>query len=90
MTQFTAPGGPLTDGVVRLRLPSPAAADIDAVRGYIDQDQFDGGWLPEILLVSAEQAIDDWLDAWAGCASRNGLTFVVTVPKSHGSSASSG
>jgi hypothetical protein len=25
MTQFTAPGRPLTDGVVRLRLPSPAA-----------------------------------------------------------------
>jgi hypothetical protein len=63
-----------------VRLPSPAAGDIDAVRGYIDQDQLDG-WLPEIPLVSAEQAIGDWLDAWAGRASRNGLTFVVTVPE---------
>jgi RimJ/RimL family protein N-acetyltransferase len=81
MTQFTAPARPLTDGVVRLRLPSAAAGDIDAVRGYIDQDQLDGGWLPEIPLVSPEQAIGDWLDAWAGRASRNGLTFVVTVPE---------
>ncbi len=81
MTQFTAPARPLTDGVVRLRLPSPAAGDIDAVRGYITQDQLDGGWLPEIPLVSAEQAIGDWLDAWAGRASRNGLMFVVTVPE---------
>ena len=35
--------GPLTDGVIRLRLPSPAAGDIDAVRGYINQDPLDGG-----------------------------------------------
>jgi RimJ/RimL family protein N-acetyltransferase len=81
MTQFTAPAQPLTDGVIRLRLPSPAAGDIDAVRGYIDQDQLDGGWLPEIPLVSAEQAIGDWLNAWAGRPSRNGPTFVVTVPE---------
>jgi hypothetical protein len=57
MTSFTAPAQPLTDGVVALRLPSPAAGDIDAVRGYIDQEQLDGGWLPEIPLVSAERAI---------------------------------
>ena len=80
MTQFTAPAPPLTDGVVGLRLPSPAAGDIDAVRGHINQDQLDGGWLPEIPLVSAEQAIGDWLDGWAGRPSRNGPTFVVTVP----------
>ena len=81
MTQFTAPGRPLTDSVVRLRLPSPAGGDIDAVRGYIDQDQLDGGWPPEIPLVSAEQAIGGRLDAWAGRASRNSLTIVVTVPE---------
>ena len=81
MTQFTAPARPLTDAVVRLRLPSPAAGDIDAVRGYINQDQLDGGWLPEIPLVSAEQAIGDWLDAWAGRPSHNGPIFVITVPE---------
>ena len=81
MAQFTAPARPLTDGVVRLRLPSPAAGDIDAVRGHINQDQLDGGWLPEIPLVSAEQAIGDWFDGWAGRCSRNGPIFVVTVPQ---------
>jgi RimJ/RimL family protein N-acetyltransferase len=79
MTRFTAPAQPLTDGVVTLRLPWPAG-DVDAVRDYIEQEQLDGGWLPEIPLVSAEQAIGDWLDAWATRPSRNGPTFVVTVP----------
>jgi RimJ/RimL family protein N-acetyltransferase len=63
----------------RLRLPSPEVGDVDTVLGYIDQDQLDGGWLPEIQLVSAERAISDWLDAWAGHPSRNGPVFVVTV-----------
>ena len=81
MTWFTAPAEPLTDGVVRLWLPSPAAGDIDAVRGYIEQQQLDGGWLPGIPLVSAEQAISDWLNAWAGRPSRNGPLFVVTIPE---------
>jgi RimJ/RimL family protein N-acetyltransferase len=81
MTYFTAPAQPLTDGVVTLRLPSPAAGDIDAVRGYIDQEQLDGGWLPELPLVSAEQAIGDWLDAWAGRPARNGPTLVVIIPE---------
>jgi RimJ/RimL family protein N-acetyltransferase len=81
MTQFTAPAEPLTDGVVMLRLPSLAARDADAVHGYIEQEQLGGGWLPEIPLVSAERAIGDWLDAWAGRPSRNGPTFVVTVPQ---------
>jgi len=36
MTHFTAPAQPLTNGVVTLRLPSPAG-DIDTVRGYIEQ-----------------------------------------------------
>jgi RimJ/RimL family protein N-acetyltransferase len=79
MTHLPAPARPLTDGVVTLRLPSPEAGDVDTVLGYIDQEQLDGGWLPEIPLVSAERAIGDWLDAWAGHPSRNGPTFVITV-----------
>jgi RimJ/RimL family protein N-acetyltransferase len=79
MTHFPAPARPLTDGVVTLRLPSPEAGDADAVLGYIDQEQLDGGWLPGIPLVSAERAIGDWLDAWAGHPSRNGPAFVVTI-----------
>lgn len=80
MTHFTAPSQPLTDGVVTLRLPSATAGDTDALLSYIEQEQLDGGWLPEIPLVSAEQAIGDWVDAWAARPSRNGPTFVVTVP----------
>jgi RimJ/RimL family protein N-acetyltransferase len=79
MTHFTAPAQPLTDGVVTLRLPSVRAGDVDTVDSYIDREQLDGGWLPEIPLVPAEQAVGDWLDAWAGRPSRNGPTFVVTV-----------
>ena len=79
MTNLAAPAQPLTDGVVTLRLPSVAAGDVGAVLSYIEQEQLDGGWLPEIPLVSAEQAIGGWLDAWAARPSRNGATFVVTV-----------
>ena len=79
MTHFPVPPLPLTDGVVKLRLPSPEAGDVDTVLGYIEHEQLDGGWLPEIPLVSAERAIGDWGDAWAGLPSRNGPTFVVTV-----------
>jgi RimJ/RimL family protein N-acetyltransferase len=81
MTHFTAPVQPLTDGVVTLRLPSADAGDVDAVRGYTEQKQLDGGWLPEIPLVAAEHAVADWLDAWAGRPSRNGPTFVITIPE---------
>jgi RimJ/RimL family protein N-acetyltransferase len=81
MTYFTAPAQPLTDGVVTLRLPSAEAGDVEAVLGYIEQEQLGGGWLPEIPLVSAEQAIGDWLDAWTNRTSRNGPTFVVTLPQ---------
>ena len=66
--------------MVTLRLPSVAAGDVGAVLSYFEQEQLDGGWLPEIPLVSAEQAIGDWLDAWAARPSRNGPTFVVTIP----------
>ncbi len=79
MTHFTPPAQPLADGVVALRLPSVSAGDVDSVDSYIDGEQLDGGWLPEIPLVSAEQAVGDWLDAWAGRPSRNGPTFVITV-----------
>jgi RimJ/RimL family protein N-acetyltransferase len=80
MTHLTAPAHPLTDGIVMLRLPSVAAGDADAVRSYIEQEQLDGGWLPEIPLVTAEQAVGDWVDAWAARPSRNGPTFMVTIP----------
>jgi RimJ/RimL family protein N-acetyltransferase len=80
MTQLTAPAQPLTDGVLTLRLPSPAAGDIDTVRSCIDQVQLDDAWLPGIPLIPAEQAINDWLNGWAGRPSRDGPIFVVTVP----------
>jgi hypothetical protein len=89
MTHFTAPAQPLTDGVVTLRLPSPAG-DIDVVRAYIEQEQLDGGWLPEIPLVSTEQVIGGWLDAWSGRPSRNGQCWWSPSLASRGSSASSG
>lgn len=52
MTHFPAPAQPPADRTVRLRQPSRAAGDIDAVRGYEEQEQLDG-WLPEIPLVPA-------------------------------------
>lgn len=80
MTHLTAPAQTLTDGVVTLRLPSSAAGDADALRGYIGQEQLDGGWLPGIPLVPAEQAIGDWLHGWTGRPSRDGPVLVVTIP----------
>jgi RimJ/RimL family protein N-acetyltransferase len=80
MTLLTPPAQPLTDGVLTLRLPSPAAGDIDTVRGYIDQDQLDGVWLPAIPFIPAEQAISDWATGWAGVPSRDGPALVITVP----------
>jgi RimJ/RimL family protein N-acetyltransferase len=78
MTHFTAPAQPLTDDVVTLRLPSPEAGDVEAVLGYIEQEQLDGGWLPEVPLVSAEQAVAGWLDGWTNSSS-DGPTFVATI-----------
>jgi RimJ/RimL family protein N-acetyltransferase len=80
MTRLATPTEPLTDGMVTLRLPAVDTGDIDAVISYIEEEQLDGGWLPEIPLVSAEQAVRDWLEAWAGRPSRNGPTLVVTIP----------
>lgn len=80
MTHLTALAHPLTDGVLTLRLPSPAAGDIDTVSSYIDQDQLDGIWLPGIPHIPAEQAIGDWLDGWEGRPSRDGPALLVTVP----------
>lgn len=79
MTTFPARIEPLTDGEVTLRLPSPDAGDVDTVLSYIEEEQLDGGWLPEIPLIPAEQAVRDWSEAWATCRCRNGPTFVVTV-----------
>jgi ribosomal-protein-serine acetyltransferase len=80
MTILTAPTGPLTDGVVVLRLPSPDTGDVATVNGYIQDEQLDGGWLPEVPLLTGEQLVADWLDGWAGRHSRHGPAFVVTVP----------
>jgi hypothetical protein len=38
------------------------------------------GWLPEIPLLTAGQAVADWLEAWTGRPGRNGFTLVVTIP----------
>jgi RimJ/RimL family protein N-acetyltransferase len=84
MTHITAPAQPLCDGILTLRLPSPAAGDIVTVRGYIDQDQLDDAWLPGIPLIPAGQAISDWRNGWAGRPSRDGPVLVVTIPEEPG------
>jgi len=80
MTILTAPAGPLTDGVVELRLPSPDAGDIVTINQYVEDDQLDGGWLPDVPLVPGERLVKDWLDCWNGRGSSATFTFVVTVP----------
>jgi RimJ/RimL family protein N-acetyltransferase len=80
MTILTAPAGTLTDGVVELRLPSMRAGDVDTIEHYVEDEQLDGGWLPDIPLVSAQRLVSDWLEGWAGHDSHNGPAFVVTVP----------
>jgi RimJ/RimL family protein N-acetyltransferase len=81
MAILTAPAGTLTDGVVELRLPSPDAGDVAAVNRYVEDGQLDGGWLPDVPLVTGERLVTDWLDCWHGHPSRTGaaFTFVVTV-----------
>lgn len=81
MTILKAPAGTLTDGVGRLRLPSLDAGDVATINQYVEDDQLDGGWLPDVPLVAGDRLVMDWLDCWNG-RSRNGatFTFVVTVP----------
>ena len=79
MTILTAPSDTLTDNVVALRLPSPGAGDVTTIDRYVQDEQLDGGWLPEVPLVTAEQLVADWQNGWAGRQSRNGPAFVVTV-----------
>jgi RimJ/RimL family protein N-acetyltransferase len=83
MTILTAPAGTLTDGVVELRLPSPEAGDIATIDRYVQDDQLEGGWLPDVPLVTGERLVKDWLDCWNGRCSRSDgtFTFVVTVPE---------
>jgi hypothetical protein len=45
-----------------------------------DHRRLGGGWLPEIPLLTAGQAVADWLEAWTGRRGRNGSTLVVTIP----------
>jgi RimJ/RimL family protein N-acetyltransferase len=82
MTILKVPTGTLTDGVVELRLPSPEAGDIATINRYVEDEQLDGGWLPDVPLVTGERLVEDWLDCWDGRCRRDGATFifVVTVP----------
>jgi RimJ/RimL family protein N-acetyltransferase len=86
MTILRAPAVELTDGVVGLRLPSPDTGDIATINRYVQDDQLDGGWLPEVPLVTAEQLMNDWLDTWSGRPTRSDatFTFVVTIPEETG------
>jgi hypothetical protein len=62
---FPPPAEPLSDGVVTLRLPSVEAGDVEAVLSYVEEDQLNGGWLPEVPPLSAERVVREWLGASA-------------------------
>lgn len=83
MTLLNAPVDTLTDGVVQLRLPSPGAGDVATINRYVEDQQLDGGWLPDVPLASGEQLVTDWLDCWNGQPRTDEatFTFVVTVPE---------
>jgi len=80
MTILSAPARTLTDGVVELRLPSPDAGDIATIDSYVEDDQLDGGWLPDVPLVTGQRLVDIWLDCWNGGSSET-FTLVVNVPE---------
>jgi RimJ/RimL family protein N-acetyltransferase len=82
MTILKAPTRTLSDGVVELRLPSPEAGDIATIDRYVEDEQLDGGWLPDVPLVSSDRLVENWLNCWNGRPSGNDatFTFVVTVP----------
>src|SRR5215469_11040564 len=70
MTVLTAPASSLTDGVVQLRLPSPDAGDVTTINTYVEKKELDGGWLPDVPLVTGERLVEDWLNGWAGIRRR--------------------
>ena len=72
-------GRPVTTGSATPYTTPVDVNDVDTVLSYTQEEQLDGGWLPEIPLVSAEQAVRDWRAGWAGRAHRNGPTLVATV-----------
>jgi RimJ/RimL family protein N-acetyltransferase len=80
VTILTAPAATLTDEVVELRLPSPEAGDIATINRYVEDEQLDGGWLPDVPIVSGEQLVHDWMDCWTG-RDDGTFTFVVTIPE---------
>ncbi|MGN6790797.1 MAG: hypothetical protein ACTHJW_00260, partial [Streptosporangiaceae bacterium] len=47
----------MADAVVELGSPSPDAGAIAAINLYVDDEQFDGGWLSDVPLVSAERLV---------------------------------
>ena len=79
MTILKAPAGELTDNVVTLRLPSLDAGDAATADKYVQDQQLDGAWLPDVPLVSGAQLVADWTDGWAARPSRNGPAFVVII-----------
>lgn len=83
MTILKPPAGTLTDGVVEFRLPSPDARDVATIDQYVEDEQLDGGWLPDVPLVTGAQLVIGWVDCWNGRPSRDDatFTFVVTMPK---------
>ena len=68
MVILAAPAGTLADHVVTLRVPSPDAGDVTTVASYVQDEQLEGAWLPDVPLVTAQELVTDWLDAWAGLA----------------------
>jgi RimJ/RimL family protein N-acetyltransferase len=80
MTILNAPAATLTDEVIELRLPSADAGDIATVNQYIEDEQLEGGWLPDVPIVTGEQLVHGWMDSWDGRGDGT-FTFVVTIPE---------
>jgi RimJ/RimL family protein N-acetyltransferase/ketosteroid isomerase-like protein len=77
--RWAAPGSPLADDRVTLRLPEPA--DAAALRGYAAREGgLDGGWVP--LPADATQAdclavVSDWLAGWHNERSYHGPALII-------------
>jgi RimJ/RimL family protein N-acetyltransferase/ketosteroid isomerase-like protein len=79
--RWTAPGRPLADDRVTLRLPE--RADAATLHGYAAREGgLDGGWVPlptDATQVDCQAVVSDWLAGWRNERSFHGPALIITA-----------